>query len=126
MSAKTQELIKELEKGGFLPVSVIKGRTGGTYVCRELAIDYAQWVDEEGRFCLNDLHKAAGNKKGDYPSVWLGNKKTQEFIKAINGTSFQVPVEAVKVINGGDTSVQGVYACKELVYHYATWISAEF
>lgn len=43
---QTQELIRELQKGGdsHLFLNTVKGRNGGTYACRELVIAYAAWI----------------------------------------------------------------------------------
>jgi len=75
-------------------------------------------TDEEGRFCLNDLHKAAGNEKRHSPSYWLSNQQTKELIDELETTG--IPV----VTAGGRKG--GTYVCKELVYAYAMWISAAF
>ncbi|WP_369623094.1 KilA-N domain-containing protein [Marinobacterium sp. BA1] len=75
-------------------------------------------TDEEGRFCLNDLHKAAGNEKRHAPSYWLNNQQTKELIDELETTG--IPV----VTAGGRKG--GTYVCKELVYAYAMWISAAF
>lgn len=43
---QTQALLNELQKGGdsHLFLNTVKGRNGGTYVCRELVIAYAAWI----------------------------------------------------------------------------------
>ena len=38
----------------------------------------------EGRFCLNDLHKAAGGEKAHQPSDFLRQQKTQELITELS------------------------------------------
>ena len=76
-------------------------------------------TDEEGRFCLNDLHKAAGHEKRHAPSYWLANQQTADLISKLSDTG--IPVSTQK---GGRR--QGTYVCKELVYAYAMWISADF
>lgn len=47
-NANTQELIEEISKSAdsrnYDPVKVIRGKFGGTYVCRELVIAYAAWI----------------------------------------------------------------------------------
>ncbi len=82
--------------------------------------------DLEGRYCLNDLHKAAGYQNKHRPSLWLRSLQAIEFIdeiaKAQNCALEQNQV--VKVINGGNK--QGIYVLKELVYAYAMWISPKF
>ncbi|MDR5612199.1 MAG: KilA-N domain-containing protein [Arsenophonus sp.] len=76
--------------------------------------------DAFGRYCLNDLHKAAGDLKKDSPAYWLANKQTQELIEQFLSEG-GIPVS---VIRGGVE--QGTYVAKELVYAYAMWISAAF
>lgn len=78
--------------------------------------------DAEGRFRLNDLHKAAGGEKRHQPSDWLRIQQTKELIEAIenSGNSRSIPVESVEGRNGG------TYAVKELVYAYAMWVSPQF
>lgn len=100
--------------------------------------------DAEGRFSLNDLHKAAGGEPRHRPSLWLENKQTQELVAEINhdtqnrNSGSGVPEcaadqsrnscsetgQALSVKNGGKNP--GTYACKELVYAYAMWISPAF
>jgi hypothetical protein len=43
---QTRALLNELQKGGdhHLFTNTVKGRNGGTYVCRELVIAYAAWI----------------------------------------------------------------------------------
>ncbi len=101
--------------------------------------------DSNGRFCLNDLHKAAGGERRHEPTNWTALQQTQELIAELLGeksttgipvveqnqpvnydtgipvSSFS-PIETVK----GRGKVQGTFVVKELVYAYATWISAKF
>ncbi len=73
--------------------------------------------DEQGRFCLNDLHRAAGEEKRHQPSDWLRIQQTQELI-------IEVEIPGIP----GIVSKQGLgtFAVKELVYAYAMWISPKF
>jgi hypothetical protein len=75
--------------------------------------------DSEGRYCLNDLHKAAGGEKRHQPSDWLRIHQTKELIKEVSSPG----IPGVNIING---RYGGTFVCKELVYAYAMWISAEF
>jgi hypothetical protein len=96
--------------------------------------DFSIRQDEEGRYCLNDLHKASGNDQKHFPAYFLRNQQTKDLIEEIeryanshigqniNSANLQ---SAVKVIKGG-AEKQGTYVVKELVYSYAMWISAKF
>lgn len=76
-------------------------------------------TDAEGRYCLNDLHRAAGREKRHSPSYWLANQQTADLIAELSDTG--IPVSTQKGGRG-----QGTYVCKELVYAYAMWISTTF
>lgn len=81
--------------------------------------------DEYGRFCLNDLQKAATvgrNPRTVEIHEFMRRNETDELIGAIlnTGESRINPVEAKRGRNGG------TYVCKELVYAYAMWISPRF
>ncbi|WII91777.1 KilA-N domain-containing protein [Kingella negevensis] len=69
---------------------------------------------------LNDLHKASGGDEKQQPAFWLRNKQTQELIAEIEAQGGV----AVTTSQGGKN--RGTFVCKELVYAYATWISAKF
>ncbi|EAO8183698.1 KilA-N domain-containing protein [Salmonella enterica] len=75
--------------------------------------------DVQGRYCLNDLHRAAGGEKRHSPGYWLENEQTKSLVEILGDTG--IPVSVIK---GG--SGQGTFVCKELVYSYAMWISPEF
>lgn len=77
--------------------------------------------DANGRYCLNDLHKASRAEKKAGPSYWLAIQQTQELINELK-TDTDISVSVVK----GGAKQQGTYAVKELVYAYAMWISAQF
>jgi len=74
--------------------------------------------DEQGRYCLNDLHQAAGAEAKHQPANWLRNKQAQELIDELA----KIPqIRGIEVKQG-----LGTFVCKELVYAYAMWISAAF
>lgn len=75
--------------------------------------------DASGRFCINDLHRAAGGEKRHSPSYWLTNQQTQALIRELETTGFPA-VQTYAGVNGG------TYVVKELVYSYAMWISSSF
>ncbi|WP_406586387.1 KilA-N domain-containing protein [Asaia lannensis] len=78
--------------------------------------------DAEGRYCLNDCHKASGGVKKDGPSYWLATDQAAAIVAKLTDT--ENPVSPVSSIKGGAN--QGTYVAKELVYAYAMWISADF
>lgn len=78
--------------------------------------------DSEGRYCLNDLHKAAGGESKHQPANFLRLDNTKALIDEIDRSSDMR--NAIDVKQGGVN--QGTYAAKELVYSYAMWISAKF
>ncbi|EMA1799445.1 KilA-N domain-containing protein [Cronobacter turicensis] len=75
--------------------------------------------DPEGRYCLNDLHRAAGGERRHEPTLWRNLQQTGEMVQLLSDTG--IPVSVIK---GG--AGQGTFVCKELVYSYAMWISPEF
>ena len=88
--------------------------------------DVAIRQDSQNRYCLNDLHKAAGNENKHRPSLWLKNKQSIELANEIAKAGIPALREnkPVNVIKGGNQS--GTYVVKELVYSYAMWINAAF
>lgn len=79
-------------------------------------------TDAQGRYCLNDLHRAAGGQSKDQPALFMRRKETADLIFEIaNSTDSQSsPVATTEGRSGG------TFAAKELVYAYAMWISASF
>lgn len=78
--------------------------------------------DTDGRYCLNDLHIASGGLEKHKPSNWSRRKETLELAEEVS--HFSDMRSGLHIINGG--SNRGTYACKELVYAYAMWISPKF
>ena len=75
--------------------------------------------DAEGRYSLNDFHKAAGEAKSQGPSYWLETQQAKDLAQLLSDTGIPVSVK-----RGGYN--QGAYVAKEMVYAYAYWISAAF
>ena len=71
----------------------------------------------DGLYSLNDLHRAAGNHKQHQASNWLRNQQTVDFIAECEKTQKRVILKKQGL---------GTFVCKELVIHYAMWISPEF
>lgn len=73
--------------------------------------------DSEGRYNLNDLHKAAGSENKHRPSIWLKNQQTVDLITEIEKAGISAIQSKQQV---------GTFAVKDLVYAYAMWISPAF
>lgn len=87
--------------------------------------DFSIRQDEEGRYCLHDLHKASGGAEKHQPAFFIRNKQTKDLIAEIESEKHSANLQsAVKTINGGNS--RGTYVVKELVYSYAMRISAKF
>lgn len=80
-------------------------------------------MDQAGRFCLNDLHKASGNEARHQPAQFLRLDQTGALVTEL-GAELGDMGNPISVIRGGQA--QGTYVCKELVYAYAMWISTKF
>ncbi|MGZ9568246.1 phage antirepressor KilAC domain-containing protein [Alcaligenes nematophilus] len=73
--------------------------------------------DDQGRYSLNDLHRAAGEEARHKPGNWTALDQTKELVAEIE--------------IAGNPAIQskqglGTFVCKELVYAYAMWISPAF
>ena len=73
--------------------------------------------DAEGRYCLNDLHKAAGGATKHRPAIWLQNQQTLDLAK-------ECEIDGIPSIFAKQGL--GTYVVRELVYAYAMWISPSF
>lgn len=81
--------------------------------------------DQDGRFSLNDFHKAAvakgENRRTKEPGKFLLAPHVMELVGEITTQDpGSLPVAAVEGRNGG------TYVVKELVYAYAMWVSPRF
>ena len=79
--------------------------------------------DSQGRYCLNDLHRASGGNPIHAPSQFLRLKGTKDFVSVLDNHNANMH-SALEIINGGTN--QGCYAIEKLVYKYAAWINPEF
>jgi hypothetical protein len=79
-------------------------------------------LDADGRYSLNDLHKSAGGDIKDLPNKFM---RSESFKNVVNVLTAQN--RAFKpVIKKTGRYTGGTWVCKELVYKYAMWVSAEF
>jgi phage antirepressor YoqD-like protein len=79
--------------------------------------------DSECRYCLNDLHKAAGGSKAKQPADFMRQQQIKDLITELenSGNSRNFPPVATQRGRTG-----GTYVVKKLVYAYAMWISPAF
>lgn len=88
--------------------------------------------DEQGLFCINDLHKVSGGALKHKPGNWLRMEQTQELIKTLNSEDKSIAqiraIEQNQVVRSipGNGANSGTFVCKELVYAYTMWISPKF
>ena len=81
--------------------------------------------DADGRYCLNDLHRAAvaagANKRTKEPAKWMATDGYSELLGELTTQNMgSLPVATIEGRAGG------TFVCKELVYSYAMWISPKF
>jgi len=77
--------------------------------------------DSDGRYCLNDLHKAAGGEEKHSPNRWTRTAGYQSLCDELTPELAFAP----SVSNQGGSNA-GTFVTKELVYAYAMWISPAF
>lgn len=78
-------------------------------------------ADAEGRFSLNDLHRASGGNPSHRPGEFLRNQQAIDLAAQIDIETAGFSAVKTREGRGG-----GTFACKEMVYAYAMWISAVF
>ena len=78
--------------------------------------------DSKGRYCLNDIHKAAGATPHKQPAKFFANETTGALVAELHSPNSEI--DPVYTIRGG--KAPGTYVCEELVYAYAMWISPSF
>lgn len=84
--------------------------------------------DAQGRYSLNDLHKAAvkqgATERTTEPGKFLSSPKITDLCAELQTDTQNLGIDPTNTVRGGVG--QGTYVCKELVYAYAMWISAKF
>ena len=71
--------------------------------------DVAIRQDSQNRYCLNDLHKASGNKPKDKPVNWLRNQQAIDLIELLKSEQSTVENRVIFVKQG-----VGTFVIKEL------------
>lgn len=79
--------------------------------------DRAIRADSEGRYCINDLHRAAGGEPRHRPGYWLELEQTKSLAAEIEKAGLPAIRAKQKV---------GTFVARELVYAFAMWISPAF
>lgn len=81
--------------------------------------------DAEGRYCLNDCHRAAGGDNAKRPSLWAENAQTKALIVELEGSAGN-PAHPFNVVTAGPNEGRGTYGSEEVLLAYAQWISPAF
>lgn len=88
-------------------------------------------IDNDGRYCLNDLHRAAMAKgtatASHRPGNFMKRPETLALINAIEKRCYLDSITPVSTVKGNKKGVtQGTFVIKHLVTAYAMWIDADF
>lgn len=82
-------------------------------------------VDAQGRYCLNDLHRACGGEKRNQPSNFLHLQQTVDLAAVVENSIPGIPgIDRVRAIESRQRV--GTFVSKPLVYAYAMWVSPDF
>lgn len=79
--------------------------------------------DNQGRYSLNDLHRAGGGESRHQPAMFMKRPEIVELVAEIFNSS---PQKSCTPVASKAGRYGGTYVCKELVYAYAMWISPKF
>lgn len=82
--------------------------------------------DAEGRYCLNDLHRAAGGEKKHEPHRFMILDSTKALAAAISNTPKSGDCSTSSPIDLSRGRYGGTYVHKMLALDYAAWVSPEF
>jgi len=78
--------------------------------------------DAAGRYCLSDLHKAAGGSSRHDPSNYLGLDETQELIMLLREEAIIHGTDPIAMPNGPDGPI---FVSDELAISYTVWLSPQ-
>lgn len=79
-------------------------------------------TDSEGRYCLNDLHKASGGEAIHAPAQFFRLDTTEALVNRLSKYAHL----HIKPVESSRGRYGGTYVVKQLVYAYAMWISPDF
>ncbi|MCX4026429.1 BRO family protein [Spartinivicinus marinus] len=82
--------------------------------------------NENGLYCLNDIHKVYGRNKPRKHSQWIDRRLTQVLINVIERETKTPRDKVISGQRGANKTGAGTYACLELVLDYASWVSTSF
>jgi hypothetical protein len=88
-------------------------------------LDTSIRADECGRFCLNDLHRAAGGNARHRPSLWMRHEQFRGLVAELERQSTEMHFAPVDRQRGGIGGSR-TFVRRELVIAYAMWISPAF
>ena len=74
--------------------------------------------DTQGRYCLNDLHKASGGAEKNKPLNFLRSDQATALVTELQ--SSESSIDPAQSIRGG--SAPGTFVVKELVYAYELFL----
>ncbi|EPI9105443.1 KilA-N domain-containing protein [Salmonella enterica subsp. enterica] len=77
--------------------------------------------NDDGMYNLNGLHVVSGYARSKAPSEWTRHNQAIELIE-----KYSKPGNPGLQVRRGNTANRGTWAIEELVYAYASWLSAEF
>ena len=79
--------------------------------------------DSEGRYSLNDCHRASGGDPNNAPAQWLRTDQAKNLIAEIRQNA-DLHSDPIRTVNGGKSP--GTFGHRLMVYAYGEWISATF
>jgi hypothetical protein len=96
-----------------------------------IVVDTDVHQDQDGRFCLNDLHRAAMLKgtatSNQRPGNFMKRQETIDLIAAMEKRCYPGSITPVRTVKGNTPGIrQGTFVTKPLIYAYAMWIDADF
>lgn len=84
-------------------------------------------MDDNGRYCLNDIYKASGGNDNKKPSKWLRYQKELDVVKVESGLKVLIPEDFDSyVIQTGKARATKTFGSRKTVFKYAMFISKDF